>query len=564
MPCDPRRTRWSANLVACSTVLALAVSACTDNEPTAPPSSQREATQNHEAAQVQDGVIVPVQSATGKILTATPTAGAVAPDIGTHPPLGTQFPPEVMKRLKQPTPSLPMPSVLRGGIFDNVSPLEAPSAPSLSQSFLGFSRSQGGNGSPPDNGLAVGPNHVVGAVNFTLKIWNKTGGQLAKFSLTDWFSGAITVPISFIFDPHVIFDAISNRFVVVALGKNDAQQLTRAYVAVTRSGSAFPVSNWCVYEFDLRTQGQSNQWLDYPSVGVNNNAVIISSNRFFFGGTSSIGTQVAWLEKAGLYSCGTANALATPESGTGVFTMQVAQSYINSNVTYLINSEVSSSGSGNTLRLWRTTSARSPFRATLATRAHIPVATFVTPVDAQEPGTNTLIDTGDLRLLNAVLRAPLALWTAHTTRCRPAGDVSDRTCARFYQIDPSANRVVQWNQFTSPGLYYFYPAAVADGAGNMVMVFNRSGKSEFAGVRYSGRRASDPLGAMQPSAVLRAGRGCYVDLDEFNRDRFGDYSALSFDAGTQTFWTMAEFVLGNTQSCTANSWGTQIGQIARP
>lgn len=63
------------------------------------------------------------------------------------------------------------------------------------------------------------------------------------------------------------------------------------------------------------------------------------------------------------------------------------------------------------------------------------------------------------------------------------------------------------------------PACCPDNNGNMTMVFSRSGKTEFGSILYTGRRATDPLGTLQASAVLKAGTAHYARLDDGGRNR---------------------------------------------
>jgi hypothetical protein len=90
--------------------------------------------------------------------------------------------------------------------------------------------------------------------------------------------------------------------------------------------------------------------------------------------------------------------------------------------------------------------------------------------------------------------------------------------------------------------------------GNMVTVFNRSSASEFAGIRYSRRRTTDPT--FQASATLKAGEASHVKRDDISRNRYGDYNGVALDPiDTNRVWIYSEF------PAPANDWGTWVGEL---
>jgi hypothetical protein len=183
------------------------------------------------------------------------------------------------------------------------------------------------------------------------------------------------------------------------------------------------------------------------------------------------------------------------------------------------------------------------------------------PSDAQQRGTTALVDTGDARLLNAIYRGS-GLWATHTVSCTWAGDPRTRSCLRYYQILPGTNTVRQQLSFGASGLEYYFPAIVANASGDAVLVFNRSGPNEFVGIRYTGRRFSEPLNTLQGSALLQAGQGCYVRLDTIGRNRWGDYNGIAVDPlNGNRAWLFSEYAFGTSIICGNNVWNTHVGQV---
>jgi hypothetical protein len=85
------------------------------------------------------------------------------------------------------------------------------------------------------------------------------------------------------------------------------------------------------------------------------------------------------------------------------------------------------------------------------------------------------------------------------------------------------------------------------------MVFSRSGTAEYGSMAYTGRRATDPLGALQTSTLVHAGVAHYQQLDGGGRNRWGDYNGVAADpSAPRVIWIYSEFVAA------ADTWGTWV------
>jgi hypothetical protein len=67
----------------------------------------------------------------------------------------------------------------------------------------------------------------------------------------------------------------------------------------------------------------------------------------------------------------------------------------------------------------------------------------------------------------------------------------------------------------------------------------------------TGRAASDPTGKMQTAVLVQGGLGTYLG------SRAGDFSGLSVDPSTGTFWAASEYSRGGS-----NFWGTAIANFS--
>lgn len=411
---------------------------------------------------------------------------------------------------------------------------------------------------PPDSSIAAGPSDVMVAVNSTFRIFNKGGGQLYSNTLNNWFANVLPSPNNniLVFDPHVIYDPLNNRFVLVAFAYRSSDGYSQMLISVSDDNVA--QGGFCNWAVDARYNGGAltSFWADYPGVGVTANTLVVSANMFNSSNAFQY-SKIRVFPKSQIYNTSCPGFSyndtwgMTDADGTRSFTMQPAVSYLGGGTTYVVNSR---NGGPNQITLWSLTdSAANPPALTLTRQATLVSDTnFAIPPGAQQPGTTGRVDTGDNRLLNAYYRGS-GIWTAHTVNC-----YGSYSCARWYNINPSNNTITQQQSFGASGYYYFFPAIVGDASGNAWMVFNRSGTSEYASIRYTGRKSTDTAGVMQGSAQLTAGQGCY------GGGRWGDYNGISPDPSSTTAWAMSEYAFGTSTTCSSNTWRTRVGQLGAP
>ena len=155
-------------------------------------------------------------------------------------------------------------------------------------------------------------------------------------------------------------------------------------------------------------------------------------------------------------------------------------------------------------------------------------------------------------MLHAVFRGD-SVWTAFTT-AHSWGSGLNKASIQWCQIRAAGPTVVQQGVYGTSGLHYFYPACCPDNNGNVTIVFSRSGPSEFGSIRYTGRRATDSLGTLQASTLLKAGSAHYARLDDGGRNRWGDYNGVAADpADPRLVWFYSEY------AAAPDTWGSWVG-----
>jgi hypothetical protein len=421
---------------------------------------------------------------------------------------------------------------------------------------------------PPDPIVAVGPNHLVAAVNSKFGIYSKSGSLLFQTQANSWFSNVLPniATLGGAFDPKVIYDPAAGRWILAYLATDDK---TESWVLLSVSNTSDPTGGWCNIPLrgDRNGNTPSGNWSDYEGLGLDNQALYITTNQFQMTPNADGKFQYARLRiipKSQLYGACTSPSyfdfwdLTDPASpAERVFTMRPAFTFGAPGVEYLVNN--SPFDTGTYFTLWSLTNPLSSSPS--LTAQNVPVTASTAPPNADQlggtGGTSScpapcLIDTGDGRLLDAVYRNG-SVWVSHNIA---GGTGNAYSRARYVRIGvggPPA--VLEDVSFGVDGCWYYYPAIAVDQNNGLGMVFTRSCTNEYASARYTARAASDAT--LQGSTELKAGESNYLNPAS-GKNRWGDYSGAAVDpADPSKIWLFGEYAAG-----TVNNWGTWAGQVA--
>jgi hypothetical protein len=452
------------------------------------------------------------------------------------------------KELKQGTaPPKPL-SAVKNELFSSLAPV-------LGSSFIGI-RSDGFS-YPPDTMGAAGPSHLMEITNENIGFFNKSAGALiSSVSLQGFWSSLGTgtsQPDNFPFDPKVIYDQHSGRFIAETLGGTTSPN---SWLMIAVSNTSDPTGNWSRWAIDADKDGgvqTFNNFADFPGLGVDANNVYVTANMFNNFGLYQY-SRVWVVPKIQLLN-GNASITVTEfrdPTGSG-FTMQPAYVFGSSSTEYFVNENYSCPDPN--LPCLALNSITFPGGTPTWNRLGDIAVNNYTPDfnGAPQSGTSTLIETNDRRLLNAVFRDGF-LWTTHTV-----GNVSvSRTEVAWYQINPANASLslpfgtpAQQGRISDASRWYYFPSIAVNANGDVGIGFSGSNATEFASAYYTARNTSDAPGTMQPVGLLKAG------LASYTRNRWGDYSATVIDPiDNTTFWTVQEY------AATSNLWGTWWGKFA--
>ncbi len=453
------------------------------------------------------------------------------------------------------------PAATESGTSPGPQPL---SPPGIVSSFAGLS--SGDNDFaivPPDPQLAAGPDRIIEMVNIKGRVFDKSGGVLSTFNLATLFG----VPSGYInFDPKVIYDAASGRFFAAYVSLCDdsfgcGSDQGRLHFAVSTTNN--PLGTWNTYFTAI-----ANDFQDYPGIGVTDDKVTISYNRFdidsppgpdlspgCFAISGYCGVQTLVIQKSDLLA-GIAATTFLTAADTSHFTVRPAHSLTPVTTQYMASVTVDFA---TAVHLWQVTGTPSGGNVIVSDIAHPAISSLQTPPDAQQGGTSELVTTNDNRILDAVWRNN-RMWLSANGACVPVGDSTTRSCLKLIEVNTQTNVIVQDFLFGSPGLYYYFPAIRTDANANLHVVYSRSGAGEFVQTRVAGRLNTDPANTMSGDTLLKAGEIAYVEnpLLDSSPYRWGDYMGAAVDpTDSSLVWVVGEYA----KSDAFERWGTWIGKL---
>ncbi|HEX2913163.1 MAG TPA: hypothetical protein VH186_20340 [Chloroflexia bacterium] len=437
---------------------------------------------------------------------------------------------------------------------------------------------------PPDTMGTVGPGQFIVAVNGRIRSFNKSSGAADGVLNTDtdvFFNSVMTPPVNnnFTSDPKIRYDRLTQRWFVIIIdvpGQSGTLP-NRVLLAVSDAASNGVITGstvWTYYFF----QGDSTNFFDYPTLGVDANALYIGGNVFSTSTGSFVNTTGFVVRKSSILSGGPIVVTAFPNlltssTGLGPYTPQGVDNFdASTTVGYFIGVDNSSFG---LLQIRRISNPGGT--PTISGNLTLPVASTYYPLTVPHlgntGGSNGNLDALDDRLFMAVIRNG-SLWTAHNIRVNSAGvgtSSGDRDGSRWYQISvPTASSptLVQsgtvFDSTSTNPLNYWIPSIMVSGQGHVAMGFSAAGNNSYASAATIGRLAGDSAGTMQMTPVIyEAGAAAYNPPGDTGASigarRWGDYSYTSLDPDDDmTMWTIQEF------TSSLNTYGVRAVKLIAP
>ena len=414
--------------------------------------------------------------------------------------------------------------------------------------------------SPSDSTGAVGPAHILTAVNIEFALWDRAATDPATALMGPTPLAALFPGLpddAFVFDPKVVYDPYRERFVLVFLAGHGVpftggrHQSWILIVSMPQATATTPQS-WCRWKLDGDQVNDGTEvFADYPGVGFDADRLYVSTNQFRYGFAPAFRhAQILALRKGALYGChgdpvieAFGGSQTRDPEGTKAFTIQPAVTATEDGIEppgFLVSFQSTGCGGlcGSRMTLWR---IEKEAGGLVLDRASVKVGNArMPPLGTQKDGSVTCSpitdcwDTGDLRLTTAFYDADRTrLYTGHAVRRNiGAGDGYLESAIRWYGFDPKpfhdvrlARKGIIGGSRTDAG----WPAMATDGAGNLLVSYSRASAVAPVAEYLSAVAAAIPPGSTGDSVVVLKQGEARFDVPTGQPQRWGDYNALSRD-----------------------------------
>ena len=446
---------------------------------------------------------------------------------------------------------------------------------------------------PPDNTMAVGPNHVVAWVNSHIMIFNKTGvpqlpapGFINGNTLWAGFGGSCETTNRG--DPLVQYDRLADRWIfsqfafAVNGAGNPITPYLQCFAISTGSNPAGPYNRYA-YSFDTAGAGGTPSFNDFGKIGIWNDAYYVAYN--MFGGSpagANTGAALCAYDKVLMLAGGAATSLCSPVTFyAGGASFLPADLEGNTPPTDLTRGGLFlRQSTAPALRIIRlkpnfalsTVTITDGYGGAVGSFINLPIA-ITRPCNGgggtciPQPGTANVLDTlGDRLMYRLSYRNRFGTDSLVVCMAEdPDGVGAQQATMRWWEIrNPLGNPAVP---ATAPFIYQsgtFNPdatnrwmgSAAMNGDGDIMMAYNVSSGTVFPGIRITGRRVGDPINQLQAEQVVIAGGGSQTGFT-----RWGDYSSLQVDpSDDRTFWFIGEYY----SATSSFTWRTRIVSYVFP
>ncbi len=423
---------------------------------------------------------------------------------------------------------------------------------------------------PPDVMGEVGPAQYIVDVNGRIVSFSKSTGLVdgAINTTTDNFFASIMTnfPGTYTTDPRIRYDRLTKKWYLIMIDV-PKDRANRVLMAVSPDSiiTASTVFRFFFYQL-------SKTFLDYPTLGLDANALYIGGNLYSLSTGEFTNSNGLVIRKSSLQGMGPMVVTDFDNlvvSGAGPFTPQgVDNPDPNASQGYFIGVDYSSLG---TLMIRRISDAGGT--PTISPNISLTVPTTSKPLkvphEGNTGGDNGRLDALDDKLFMAQMRNG-SIWTVHNIGVNSSGTTTapTRNGSRWYEVGnisttPTLTQAGTVFDNSSNADNYWLPTIASSGQGHSAMVYCIAGANTRINMGSVGRLTFDPLGIMQaPLTITNNTSFAYnppVDPGIAGSRRWGDYSCIRVDPNDDmTFWGIHQWCNGN------NNYGCYVAQLKAP
>jgi hypothetical protein len=459
---------------------------------------------------------------------------------------------------------------------------------SIGQNFIGTSYLTNSQATPPDSNGVIGPQHFVEFINGTFAAYDRTdpSNVFRQSDIDFWASaGVVLASDRGISDPRVIYDPLSQRWfasqvdfdaTTAANGQDVTLEANNFLLAF--SATSDPTGDWVAFRF--RADSKSNAFADFPTLGVDSNAVYLSGN-MFKGELNNLGPNLVSIPKADLLNSNinTRTSFGTLDPNLYGWVLQPALCFDgNTNGAILSMGDIGSDDllHSNIFSFRVIGSAHAG--ATLSTPVNITVDPYVCPFNSDmgaplfnphQPDGTTTLQANDPRFASFVYNVGGVLYGVHNT------ELNGRIAIQWYRVDSATGALLEQGTISDSNLDLFFPAIAVNPSGTVIIGCNGSSTTTFvSSLAYVGQTVGGVTTFASSPLLLQAGVASYHDANELIAQlldepvvdsRWGDYSAISVDPNDPSqFWTIQMYAsdVDNSDSGFGEGiWSTEITQL---
>jgi hypothetical protein len=451
-----------------------------------------------------------------------------------------------------------------------IEPAFGPRSPQLpGASWAAATLGPDSNAIPPDSMGDVSPTQVLVCVNGRIKVFSKTGvlGGLNATTATFFNSVRNGAGTS---DPRVVWDRLTNRWFLAMITTSTPN---RVMIAVSSGPTITSASSFTFFQFQQDLVGvapnaDTGGLADYPSLGVDTNALYIGANIFNPGFTGTSG----WVVRKSDLLAGTLTVTAFRQLATGAGAGPFSPRGVTNDDPaaaegYFIGTNTAAFGSLVVRRVLNPGATPS-----ISSNILIPTLSTANPILVPARNSTVGIDSGDDRIYDARIlknrtNGVRTLWTSHTIQVNASGAASNtggRDAARWYQIQnlTGTPTVLQsgtlFDSSAASPRFFFYPTIAMSAQGHAALSCTAAGQNEFPEIVAAGRFSSDAAGTIQAPTITQSSSTPYTQVGG-GRNRWGDFSSTVVDpADDMTIWTFQEYC-SNT-----NIWSVRAMSLLAP
>ncbi len=433
-----------------------------------------------------------------------------------------------------------------------------PSSPIPNSTFL--STTSPGTAIPPDTHGGVDSQYCVTAINTTIHIQTRTGGNILANNLDGFWSSVLPAGTG-TFDPRIHYDPYYKKWILVtdAVANTTMGQST-LLIGVTVTND--PTGAWHLYAVPVDPTDAS--WLDFPNVGFNNRWITITGNMFPNTSGGASGAVVYVFRYDSIMAGVSAPYTKISKSSSFAICPAVTYDFSESNMFCV---ETWNPGMGQ-LRLWKISgSTGAPTMSSVGYPANTQhwhanggSSNFGPQLGG---GTTQKIDLGDDRITSCMFRNG-KLWTCHNAFL-PSPGTANRASVMWWQLDTMANPL-QVGMINDPSAvnFYDYPSIAANRFDDALIGLGTFSSAIHPSAAYAWRLHTDPVDSIRPAYTYKPGDGLYYTTFGGSRNRWGDYSATAIDPrNDEDFWTIQE---ASTTAATVNwdTWWANVQICPKP